>query len=122
MANVTGADKVQAIIRKAREKAGSGPPPEVVVGYTQNYGIYVHENLQAAHRPPTQAKFLEQPARELGANGTFTRIIQAAMAKGATLEQALLLAGLRLQRESQKLCPVDTGALRGSAFTRLKER
>jgi hypothetical protein len=31
------------------------------------------------------------------------------------------LAGLRLQRESQLLVPVDTGALRASAFTAMEE-
>ena len=37
---------------------------KVWVGYTANYAIYVHENLQARHKPGKQAKFLEQPARE----------------------------------------------------------
>lgn len=36
------------------------------------------------------------------------------------MAQALLLAGLRLQRESQLLCPVLTGNLRNSAFTRVE--
>ena len=36
-----------------------------------------------------------------------------------SLEKGLVLAGLRLQRDSQKLVPVDTGNLKGSAFTRL---
>ncbi len=35
------------------------------------------------------------------------------------MSQGLLVAGLRLQREAMQLCPVDTGALRASAFTRL---
>lgn len=28
------------------------------------YGVYVHERLDVHHAPPTQAKFLEQPAAE----------------------------------------------------------
>ena len=27
------------------------------------YAVYVHENLEAHHQPPTQAKFLEVPAK-----------------------------------------------------------
>ncbi len=38
-----------------------------------------------------------------------------------SLEEALLKSGLFLQRESQKLVPVDTGALKNSAFTRVEK-
>ena len=47
-------------------------------------------------------------------------MIKDALAHGQTTAQALLQAGLRLQRESQLLVPVDTGALKASAFTRLE--
>ena len=65
-----------------------------------------------------QAKFLEQPARELNNAGTLGMIVFNAMKRGATLQQALFLAGGRIQRESMKLVPVDTGNLKASAFTR----
>ena len=32
--------------------------------HPSNYVVYVHENLEARHKPGKQAKFLEQPARE----------------------------------------------------------
>jgi len=32
-------------------------------GTAQKYAVYVHENMTARHNPPTQAKFLETPAR-----------------------------------------------------------
>lgn len=38
-------------------------PIIVVVGYTQNYAIYVHEDLWARHAPGRYAKYLEWPAR-----------------------------------------------------------
>lgn len=66
-----------------------------------------------------QSKFLEQPARELNNDGTFSNIALGVLRKGKTMAQALLLCGLRLQRESQKLVPVDTANLKASAFTRL---
>lgn len=91
-------------------------PASVQVGFTVNYAIYVHENLKAFH-PVGQAKFLETAARE---NETkINKIIASALKKGASLDEALLLGGLYLQREAQKLCPVDTGALKASAFTRI---
>lgn len=36
----------------------------------------------------------------------------------AKVEKNLVLAGLFLQRKSQEIVPIDTGALRASAFTR----
>ncbi len=56
----TGALKNSAFTRKV----GSGFSTDVQVGYTQEYAVFVHENLEA-HHPIGQAKFLEQPARDL---------------------------------------------------------
>lgn len=65
-----------------------------------------------------QSKFLEQPLREH--RETLAMIVVEMLSKGRTFAQALLAAGLRLQRESQLLVPVDTGNLKASAFTRLE--
>jgi len=46
--------------------------------------------------------------------------VQKQMAEN--LEDGLHLAGLTLQAEAQRLCPVDTGALRASAFTRKSKK
>lgn len=49
------------------EKSGSGmgARAEVVYGGEDApYALYVHENMQAAHAAPTQAKFLERATRE----------------------------------------------------------
>ena len=88
----------------------------VVVGYTANYAVYVHEDLEANHPNGGQAKYLEQPAREM--QKQFSEIVLKAMQGGASMLQGLLLAGLALQRASQQLVPVDTGNLKNSAFTR----
>lgn len=50
------------------------------------------------------------------ANANLERL---ARSKPEAFARGLLKAGLLLQRESQKLCPVDTGALRASAYTKL---
>lgn len=91
--------------------------PSVTVGYTADYAVYVHEDLTAKHKQGKQAKFLEAPARTLGPE--LGKIVTRTVNQGGTLEQGLLMAGLRLQRESQKIVPIDTNALRSSAFTAL---
>lgn len=110
---IEGVDKtVASLKKKAMLVASAGG--SVIVGYTQAYAVYVHEDTEANHPNGGQAKFLEQPAREL--KKEFGKIIRQAVGKGYTVVQALLLCGLRLQKESQKLVPVDTGALKASAF------
>lgn len=114
---VEGVGRLVAQFKAKSDEAKKGPT--VAVGFTAAYAMYVHENLEA-HHPVGQAKFLEQPARAL--RDEFRRIIREALAARKPLAQALTLAGLRLQREAQLLCPVDTGSLRGSAFTRLESQ
>lgn len=120
MASVEGVaqllNQLQALITGAKADDVS-----VSVGYTAGYALYVHEDLTKKHAEGTQAKFLEQPARILFSDGTLAGIITKTKQQGGTLKDGLLLAGLRIQRESQILCPVDTGALRASAFTRCDE-
>lgn len=105
---------------KTKAAAAATENVSAVVGYTAAYAIYVHENLLAKHAHGKQAKFLEQPARELA--GELALLISESRRKGKTMGQALLIAGLRLQRESMMLVPIDTGNLRGSAFTRLESK
>ncbi len=112
---VEGVAKVTAALKGLTARGAS---VKVIVGFTAGYALYVHENLEAFH-PVGQAKFLEQPARQLAPR--MVRMAAEAMKNKATLEQALLKGGLLLQRESQKLVPVDTGALKNSAFTRTEK-
>jgi len=48
------------------DSKGKGFNTDVIVHYGvgANYAVYVHEDLQAKHKPGKQAKYLEQPARE----------------------------------------------------------
>ena len=114
---IRGFDKVVAQLRARAAAARKGGDPRVTVGYTASYATYVHEDMEAFH-PVGQAKFLEQPARQL--HDVLAEVAVAQLKAGRTLAQALVAAGLRLQRESQKLCPVLTGVLKNSAFTRLE--
>lgn len=104
----------------------SGPirSNSVIVGYTAAYALNVHENKkqqenrEARGVTKRQWKFLEKPARELSNSGEIQRIVNTAVGNGVKLEDALLMAGQRIQRESMKIVPIDTGNLRASAFTR----
>lgn len=113
MAEILGLNKVLDALHRLKKKYEG---PAVIVGYTAAYAVHVHENLEMRHKEGKQAKFLEQPARELAKE--IGQIVRKAVQGGATLTKALLIGGLRLQRESQKIVPVDTGALKGSAFTK----
>jgi hypothetical protein len=112
--------EVQKLIAQLRAKAAKSIKDDnasVVVGYSTGYALYVHENLQAHHAPGKEAKYLEGPARRLADDGTLTDLTAQALVHGKTMAQGLLAAGLRLQRESQEIVPVDTGQLKNSAFT-----
>lgn len=131
--------KLQRKIAEANKTANAS----VIVGYTAAHAIFVHEmrpvtlgenvprtgkRADSSKRrgyywdPSGKAgpKFLEWPAKELGNDGTLFEIIYKAMKAGKTMASALLLAALRIQRESQLRVPVDSGNLKQSAFTRVE--
>jgi hypothetical protein len=136
-------ERLEKLITKLRDKvaeANKASAASVIVGYSAAYALFVHENMEL--HPPgmilagqprpknrgnywdpqgqAQPKFLEQPARELSNSGELSRIVADALQRGATMAQALVTAGLRIQRESMLLVPVDTGNLKASAFTKLE--
>lgn len=127
---VKGAERVDARMRAMIAKVARNP--RVTVGYSDPKALFVHElvgmKLQGLPRPSGigvywgphgQAKFLEAPARS--GNREMRAIVEDGLARGLTLGQALLRAGLWLQGESMKLVPVEYGDLKRSAFTRVEE-
>lgn len=118
MSSIGGLHSVHSQLQKLRASV-QGAKHSVVVGYSATYAIIVHEDLTAHHKEGKQAKFLEGPARiysrEIG------ETVAKAYATTGNLDQSLLLGGLRLQRLSQQVCPVDTGALKASAYTCFEE-
>lgn len=118
-------DRLTAVISKFMEikadKEATGNT-KVVVGYTQRYAIKVHEESTHAMSKRRaeygkQSKFLEAPTRQLSNSGELGRVIGQSYRKTGNLEMALIEGGLRIQMNSQKVCPVDTSALRASAYT-----
>jgi len=116
---------INRVLQELLKRVGSPnvkgkPRTTCLIGYTAEYALYVHEDLEARHKVGKSAQFLMTPYRELVASGEISKILGTAAKHGVPLERALYTAGLRIQRESQKIVPVDTGNLRGSAFTRLE--
>lgn len=117
MAKVQGIEKVIAKLRDRAARARKDANAKVSVGFSTNYALIVHENLEANH-PVGKAKYLIDPARRLAPE--LPRIVSQAMRQRKTMAQGMVLAGLRIQREAQLETPVDTGLLRSSAFTTLE--
>jgi hypothetical protein len=82
----------------------------LVVGYSQHYALEVHERTDIRHRVG-QAKYLEQAAR------SSEKDVVNMLRQPGELPDKMLKAGLLIQRRSQELVPVDTSALKASAFT-----
>lgn len=115
---VEGLARLKAALFKLKMRAKADASVKVVVGFSQRYAIYVHEDLTANHKVG-QAKYLETPARRL--KSELGKLVATTYAKTHSISKSLLVAGLRLQREAQLLVPVDTSALKASAFTALEQ-
>jgi len=116
---IEGVTTVVTAINKLQKEAKAADETSVEVGFTMSYAVWVHENMDAAHKAGTQAKFLEDPARRLAK--VLGQLVTASYKKSGNFEKSLLIAGYRLLREAQQLCPVLTGALRASGYAALSK-
>ena len=88
--------------------------PQEETGNETPYGIYVHE-IGAFHAPPTKSRFLADPFRRVIKE--VPSIVQREMvSKRRSFSDALLTVGKKIKKESEVEVPVDTGALKASAF------
>ncbi|MDB4786216.1 hypothetical protein OAG36_00630 [bacterium] len=129
MPKIEGSKEVQNTLSKLQSKSKREDNASVSVGYQGvAYALFVHEIKNPSTGVPRrgdgkkgnywdvgQPKFLERPFRENAKE--YARIIRTAYKRGVSLDKSLLIAGLKLQRDSQQLVPIDTGNLKGSAFT-----
>jgi len=117
-----GVDKLNAKLKLLAKRAAAEDTKDVYVGYTKNYAIFVHEThpTEAMHNPGQYWKFLETPHRLLANSGEIFRIVAATYKATGSVLKGLIIAGKRIQRESQLIVPVDTGDLKGSAYTDTK--
>ena len=119
MPKITGVRSVQLTLKSMEKESQREDDGEVYVGYTAQYALHVHEAPPGTQfqRPGAQSKYLEQPARDM--SDELADIIRKSKKRGVGLVHSIYLAGLRLQRASMQIVPVDTGNLRASAFTRI---
>ena len=110
-----GLTKLKTDLTSRGRKAVKDTKESVVVGYTMNYAIHVHERTDLAHAPGKQAKYLEDAYKEVMPE--IPSIVRQIYKKTNSIVKWLLVAGLRVQRRSQQLVPIKTGALRASAYT-----
>ena len=140
MAIVVDLNNLKMRIRKDIRDMQDQMSRHVVVGYQAPYAMYVHEKVEMKlwgqfrpRRPGqlrrtrfwsplgrAQAKFLEQPAREM--RHEMANIVRAELKRGKTINQSMLKAGRALRDRSKRLVPVDTGRLKRSAFAKLVDR
>jgi len=119
MPKVDRLNNVVATLKKLRAK-WDHDEKVVQTGYSQNYAIYVHENQGATHKEGKQSKYLESPARRY--RKEISDVIRRTYIQTKSIEKALIVGGLRLQRESQLIVPIDTGALKASAYTSVESK
>jgi len=108
--------RVAGHLKQIREQGKRKHKVTFAVEYRTPYARRVHEDLEMRHPRGGQAKYLEQVIRE---NAKFmTDMVKDLVADGMGLEKAVMTVGLWMLEESQKLVPVDTGALRDSGRVR----
>jgi hypothetical protein len=126
-----GKNTFQKILAMKAAEAKETGEMFVVVSYTAEYALAIHENtemtLKGLPRPSGKgdywdaakgqgaSKYLETPARELAPELGRIVAVETKSVKG--IRKGLFIAGQRLQRESQKLVPFEYGHLRASAQT-----
>lgn len=106
----------------AEEKKAKGENVTGSISYGTHYGVYVHERLDVYHKPPTQAKFLSDPATQLANDGSSFRTIKKVYKITKSLAKAVLVALLAVFNRSQKLVPVDTGLLRSTGQVKIDKK
>lgn len=122
---MVSATRVKAVLARKLAKIEAETKFQVVAGFGLRpqggapYAIYVHEMLGNRHAAPTKARYLSDPFRSVIRE--MPDIIQREMRRGRTFGNALLAVGREIRDASLTEVPVDTGALRDSAFV-AKER
>jgi hypothetical protein len=129
--DIQGLTQLVEKLRDMAAKAMRDSDAVVALSFTAEGAIYVHEMMEpktlglGVPRPsglgdywgPPQygPKFLENTVRELSNSGEIARIVREGMRRKLTVAQALIIAVLRIQRDTQERIPVEYNHLRGSA-------
>ena len=110
---------LEKLRKYCRDNQSNKPQLVVAVCYPMDYAAEVHERTDQRHKVG-QAKYLETAAKH-SEQEVKQRLREASKQGPKHLAEEMLRCGLLIQRNSQQLCPVDTSALRSSAFTSVEE-
>lgn len=91
---------------------------KLAIGYSADYAVMVHEDLEVHHKPPGQAKFLSEPINLLRRD--LQIFIRDELKMGKPLQKVLEDAGNKLLEFSKRLVPVDTGNLKNSGYVKVE--
>lgn len=110
-----GTRKFSSIVTKLKKKSRETKNARVVVGFSQRYALFVHENIPAnATYRVGQSKFLESTSRLFAE--VLAQDITNGVKQGKPLLEVLLETGQVLLNATLDITPMDTGALRESGF------
>jgi hypothetical protein len=93
----------------------------LLVGYSAEHAVYVHEDLTANHPNGGQAKYLESVIRDPSVLDLVRQSIRKDLKNKRSLREALINAGNIILRASMPLVPVDTGELVNSGFVDVQD-
>jgi hypothetical protein len=135
--DIQGLTQLVEKLRDMAAKARKDNDAVVALSFTAEGAIYVHEMMEpktlglGVPRPsglgefwgPPQygPKYLENTVRELTNAGELARIVREGLKRKLTMAQALVVAVLRIQRDTQMRIPVEHDHLRGSAQITLEK-
>lgn len=124
---VQGFKEIERLTRSKKKQLGK-PTQSVLVGYGgddvvnttgEGYAVYVHEDTDAEHKPPTQSKFLIDAPVEVD---ELASIVSQCLNNGDSLIEGLEEAGQLVLERSEPLVPVAEGHLVGSGFVRREDQ
>ena len=110
---------IEELEKNLKNLAKATQSEDVIVGYSADYAVYVHETNKN-YNNNKQWKYLETPARRLRSL-LLVYIIQT-YKRTKDFQKSLIAAGMKLQAASMDIVPVDTGALKASAFTSVESK
>ena len=117
--SLSGFKSIEQSLKLLKNRYKQENTKPVIVGYFGvNYALFVHE-INRNYNNGKQWKFLETPAREN--QDKYAATFRAALRREESIQGALTLAALALQRDSQEIVPVDTANLKGSAGVKIEQ-
>lgn len=113
-----GFEKLAASFRNLNKKFVT---TDLAIGFSAKHATRIHEDLEMRHPNGGQAKYLEQPMREM--SPMIPGNIRNSMASPeVTLPDAMLIEGQKVLDAAKAIVPVDSGELRDSGYVTVRSQ